>query len=87
MLVCPGTGRDGAQALARRLLEKTPVMCSAALPPDRLQTVSIGIAVCENPTVDSMALLRHADQAMYAAKSSGRNRYVLADPAITISVR
>ncbi len=82
LLVCPGTGRDGAQALARRLLEKTPVMCSAALPPDRLQTVSIGIAVCENPTVDPMALLRQADQAMYSAKTTGRNRFVLADPGI-----
>jgi two-component system, cell cycle response regulator len=79
LLVCPGTGRDGAQALARRLLEKTPVMCSAALPPERLQTVSIGIAVCENPAIDPMTLLRQADQAMYAAKTTGRNRFVLAD--------
>ena len=79
LLVCPGTGRVGAQALARRLLEKTPVMCSAALPPERLQTVSIGIAVCENPTVNPTTLLRLADQAMYAAKTSGRNRFVLAD--------
>lgn len=82
LLICPGTGRDGAQALARRLLEKTPVMCSQALPEDRLQTVSIGIAICENASNESQALLRAADHAMYQAKTTGRNRFIVADSVI-----
>lgn len=81
LLVCPGTGRSGSEALARRLLEKTPELCSQALPEGRLQTVSIGIAVCENLSCDSRALLRSADQAMYQAKTTGRNRFIVAEPA------
>lgn len=79
LLICPNTGSDGAQALARRLLEKTPDMCSRILPEGRLQTVSIGIAVCGNAANESQALLRAADQAMYQAKTTGRNKFVLAD--------
>jgi diguanylate cyclase (GGDEF)-like protein len=41
-------------------------------------TVSIGVAATEDPGVDIDALLAQADKALYAAKASGRNRYVLA---------
>jgi GGDEF domain-containing protein len=34
---------------------------------------SIGIAVCCRPDLDSDALMRHADVAMYEGKASGRN--------------
>ena len=81
LLVCPGTGRSGSEALAKRLLEKTPDMCSKALPEGRLQTVSIGIAVCENQSCDPQALLRSADEAMYQAKTTGRNKFIVAEPA------
>ena len=81
LLVCPGTGRSGSEALAKRLLEKTPDMCSQALPEGRLQTVSIGIAVCENSSCDPQALLRSADEAMYQAKTTGRNKFIVAEPA------
>ena len=81
LLICPGTGRSGSEALARRLLDKTPDMCSQALPEGRLQTVSIGIAVCENLSCDPQALLRSADEAMYQAKTTGRNKFVVAEPA------
>ncbi len=40
-----------------------------------LVSASIGIAVYPTDAADIDELLRHADQAMYAAKNAGRNRY------------
>ena len=40
-------------------------------------TASIGVAVFEPTQTDQDVILRHADQAMYRAKESGRNRVVL----------
>lgn len=42
-------------------------------------TASLGITVYPLDAADPGALLRHADQAMYQAKESGRNRYHLFD--------
>ncbi|WP_395399098.1 putative bifunctional diguanylate cyclase/phosphodiesterase [Pseudoduganella sp. UC29_106] len=38
-------------------------------------SASVGIALYPSDAADSEQLLRHADQAMYAAKNGGRNRY------------
>ncbi|HEY8755735.1 MAG TPA: bifunctional diguanylate cyclase/phosphodiesterase, partial [Candidatus Dormibacteraeota bacterium] len=38
---------------------------------------SIGVAVSDDVTDSANRLMRHADVAMYAAKSAGKNRYVL----------
>ncbi|MDP3538401.1 MAG: EAL domain-containing protein [Azonexus sp.] len=43
-------------------------------------SASIGVTLFPNDGSDSDTLLRHADQAMYAAKQSGRNRCHLFDP-------
>lgn len=40
-------------------------------------TVSIGVTIYPTDTADFDALMRHADQAMYQAKLTGRNRYHL----------
>ncbi|HHY49063.1 MAG TPA: GGDEF domain-containing protein [Alphaproteobacteria bacterium] len=45
-------------------------------------TVSIGIANAEHAGFDLEVLLAAADAALYEAKSRGRNRIVLADPAL-----
>jgi diguanylate cyclase (GGDEF)-like protein/PAS domain S-box-containing protein len=43
-------------------------------------TASIGVSIYPNEHNDPDMLLRHADQAMYIAKQSGKNRYHLYDP-------
>ncbi|MDE2430778.1 MAG: EAL domain-containing protein, partial [Burkholderiales bacterium] len=43
-------------------------------------TASIGVSLYPQDNVDADSLLRHADQAMYLAKESGKNRYHLFDP-------
>lgn len=44
-------------------------------------SASIGVALYPGDDNDADALLRHADQAMYSAKQSGKNRYHLYDAA------
>lgn len=51
---------------------------------DKLVAVSASIGVSIYPLDDEDAdtLLRHADQAMYVAKQSGKNRFYIYDPAL-----
>jgi len=43
-------------------------------------SASVGVTLFPDDSADPDTLLRHADQAMYAAKQAGRNRYHLFDP-------
>ena len=43
-------------------------------------SASVGITVFPDDGVEPELLMRHADQAMYIAKQTGRNRYFLFDP-------
>ena len=45
-------------------------------------SASVGVALYPGDADDMPALLRHADQAMYAAKSAGRNGYSYFTPAL-----
>ena len=44
-------------------------------------SASIGVTIFPQDNVDADQLMRHADQAMYVAKESGKNRYHLFDTA------
>ncbi len=70
-LLMPGTGLDGAVAVAERLRADTPASM-AGLVDD--QTVSIGIAAVDDRRTDATTLLAAADDALYRAKAAGRNR-------------
>lgn len=50
-------------------------------------TASIGVTLYPDDGADADTLLRHADQALYAAKESGRNRYHLFDPGHDLAMR
>ena len=82
VVVMPDTDVAFAYSVAERLrksIETTPIQISRA--PGRLSvTVSIGIAGLESDNDSAEALLHRADQALYRAKNSGRNR-VVADAA------
>ncbi|WP_077298440.1 EAL domain-containing protein [Aquaspirillum sp. LM1] len=50
-------------------------------------SASIGLTMYPDDSADADALLRHADQAMYAAKQQGRNRWHAFDPDVDRHVR
>ena len=76
MIILPETGLSDAVAVAERLrcsIENTSFLISGIHQPVQV-TASIGIA--ELTAEDSpITLLKRADEALYRAKSSGRNRY------------
>lgn len=83
--VLPDTGTDGARAIAERVRE------SIAAAPVKLAddgqevsvTVSIGLATHESTDLQDTPpqLLKRADEALYRAKTEGRNRVTPADEA------
>jgi diguanylate cyclase (GGDEF)-like protein len=71
--------REAAVAVGRRLLEKVRRTDFGEELPGLRVTLSLGVAeFTPGESVDD--LLRRADQAMYAAKSQGRNQMVVAGP-------
>ena len=74
LVICPNTDLMAALKSAERLrasLEAKRIAIGQAL---KTITASIGVAVREPATADIDALVSMADQALYAAKDSGRNR-------------
>ncbi|QDT35917.1 diguanylate cyclase [Stratiformator vulcanicus] len=82
-IVMPNAGTAAAADLAERIrfqVENTSVEGLTI-------TSSFGVASLEMSVPDPEALVDLADQALYAAKKSGRNRVVTADNIATVSVQ
>jgi two-component system cell cycle response regulator len=81
LMVLPGcdskVGADRAEHI-RQTIEATPaVMGDAKIP----LTMSVGMANSADwPVLDAETLIRKSDEALYRAKSDGRNRVVIARP-------
>ena len=81
MVIAPNTSVATAAKLAERLrgkIESTELLPQEASKTSALKvTVSIGVAYFDQDTRDSRALINQADEALYRAKSEGRNRVVV----------
>jgi diguanylate cyclase (GGDEF)-like protein len=77
-LLLHGTDQDAAVAMATRLRDSLHDVTG----PDWV-TASIGISTWSGPNDGPDVLLRRADEALYVAKRSGRDRAALWEPAAT----
>ena len=82
LLILPGTVLDAAVTYAERLREKVAGHTFTYEGGTLVRTMSCGVASSPHPRVkDEEALLRAADDALYVAKETGRNRVVRFDSA------
>ena len=83
LLLADVEGVPQVQALAQKVLAQVAQPCRLGDGQDAAVvdvSGSMGLAVFPQHGQDPPALLLHADQAMYAAKRSGRNRWVIYTP-------
>lgn len=79
-MVLTGTIADGAMITAERVRRQIEQIDFSAIAPDFRVTVSIGIADSRSGE-DSAITFKRADEALYQAKESGRNRCIIAQAA------
>jgi diguanylate cyclase (GGDEF)-like protein len=81
LVFAAGCDLDAATEIARRVLVRVGNPESAGAPD--AYGVSIGICVVAPPDVSFESMYRCADKALYRAKATGRNRFVVFDPLDT----
>ncbi len=82
LIASPEGNEIAARRLAERLLAQVRTLDLSHHLPGRRMTVSIGLTVCA-PGDTITQLLRRADEALYAAKASGRDCVVARMPSVT----
>jgi diguanylate cyclase (GGDEF)-like protein len=80
LIFATGCDLDSATEIARRILSR--VYSDDASTRRSHFGVSIGICVSSGADVTFEVLYRRADEALYKAKTAGRNRYVIFDPMV-----
>lgn len=79
-VLLPGTPADGAMTIAARLRASVADLKVSHMVPALRVTVSAGVASVVGG--DSVSVIAAADQALYRAKSAGRNRVFLAEEQV-----
>jgi diguanylate cyclase (GGDEF)-like protein len=72
-LVLPETGGESARVAAERLRRKIEEQVFKAYDEKLKLTVSIGVSIYPKDSTDARSLIDRADEALYAAKKSGKN--------------
>lgn len=78
LVFAAGCDLDAATEIARRILGKVGAV--DVMSPRPTFGVSIGICIASSPQANFETMYRSADEALYSAKSAGKNRYVIFDP-------
>jgi diguanylate cyclase (GGDEF)-like protein len=74
LILLPENDLPAARLVGERLRRAVAELSIANKLGEICITISVGVATAHPETKDLTALIEHADQAMYFAKQSGRNR-------------
>lgn len=74
LILLPGVGRRAGLEIGRRLCAAVASACPTGLP----TTISLGLSCAHGEAVEYDTLFKEADEALYEAKRTGRNRVVAA---------
>ncbi len=79
-LIYPATDAETAVTLVERVRSEIAAIPIAIDGHEQRVTASFGVTTTGDPAIEPATLLRHADRALYAAKSAGRNCVRIAVP-------
>jgi diguanylate cyclase (GGDEF)-like protein len=82
LILLPDTPLHGAAHASGSLTRDVASLRVPAASGTISPTISVGVAVADPGEDDPMSLIARADDALYKAKHSGRNRFVIAQPDI-----